>query len=265
AGTMAPVVPRDRQLSAWRAGSSATGSYNGVRAARSASVGVKGPVEPFIALGAGEAATLVPLGGRGRESRIAYSLLKPRAAEYHAQASIAAALELRDQLSVPEIMSVDAYVYAHALGGIGRGVKLQPNDVDTALHGLSYLVSAALLDGDVSPAQFTPERMASADVRELMAKVTVQEDPAYTEPYHAVIASRLEITTRDGKRHTAESRQPKGHFQNPMTDDEVEQKFRRFASPLLTSSAQDSVIRRVWALEDEPGLSGLLADLTLPG
>jgi 2-methylcitrate dehydratase len=261
AGSMALVVPRDRQLSSWRVGSSASGSYNGVRAARAASAGVKGPVEPFIALGAGKAAELVPLAGRGRESRIRYSLLKPRSAEYHAQASIAAALQLRDQINVPDITGIDAYVYAHALGGIGRGVKLQPNDVDTALHSLSYLVSAALLDGDVSPAQFTPERMALADVRGLMTKVTVQEDPAYTEPYHALIASRLEITTTSGKRHTGEVRQPKGHYENPMTDAEVEAKFRRYAAPLLSTKAPDSIIKRVWTLESEPDLTGLLADL----
>jgi 2-methylcitrate dehydratase PrpD len=44
-----------------------------------------------------------------------------------------------------------------------------------------------------------------------------------------------------------------------MTDDEVEEKFRRLAEGELPPQRQSEVLRRLWALETEANLGPLLA------
>ena len=262
ASNITPTIPRDRPLTMWRAVWAAGGAHNGVLAAQLAQVGITGPPEPFRALGAEPGDELPPLGGRGREFRIERSHLKTFTSEYHAQAAISAAMDLREQCAIDEIDEVTAYVYAHAMGGIGTGeAKWRVTDVDTALHSLPYLLCVALLDGDVTPAQFTSERMASADVHGLIDRILVREDPALTAPYPGIVGARLEARTKSGQTLSVECYQPKGHFENQMTDGEVEAKFRTYAAGLLAPDAQERALSLVWHLEDQPDVRGLLEAL----
>jgi 2-methylcitrate dehydratase len=51
---------------------------------------------------------------------------------------------------------------------------------------LPYLLAVAMLDGDMMPAQFEADRIARADVQQLLKKVSVRPDQEYTELYKAV-------------------------------------------------------------------------------
>ena len=61
--------------------------------------------------------------------------------------------------------------------------------------------------------------------------------------------SRVEVVTTSGARHAAEVAYHRGHFKNPMSDQEVEDKFRALASGLLTPEQTSSVLERLWHLE----------------
>jgi 2-methylcitrate dehydratase len=246
----------------WRAGAAASAAQNGVLAAKLAAEGIAGPREVFLALGAGEGDALPPLGGRGRDFRIEHAHLKAFTAEYHAQAAIGAALSLRERAGPAGIDRVVVNVYAHAIGGIGSGdAKWLVEDPDTALHSLPYLVAVALLDGDVSPAQFTDERLAAADVRGLIRRIELREDAALTAQYVAIVAARVEIVTKSGDTLSASCEQPKGHFENPLTDAEIDAKFSRHAEGRLSATAQRRFLELAWGLEHATGVGELLATL----
>ena len=262
AGNVGLNAPRNRRLTMWRPGAGASGAHNGLLAARMASHGLTGPHEPFQALGGGVPGTLPPMGGRGRDFRIERSHLKVFTAEYHAQAGIWAALALREQVRPDDIARLVIHTYAHAVGGIADSEgKWHPTDVDTALHSLPYMVAVALLDGDVTPAQLAPERLAADDVRALVDRMEVLEDPALTAPYPGVVGTRLEAVTSTGEPLSIDCMQPKGHFGNPLSDDEIEEKFRRYADGLLAPPAQEETLERIWGLESEPDVRGLLSAL----
>ena len=271
AGGLTTGGSRLERLSMWRAGATANAARNGVFAALAASRGITGPHDPFAALmrmarSSEEAVGLPPLGGRGRGFNTARTHMKAFPAEYHAQAPIWAALEVRERIRAEDLAELRVDTYAHTMGGIGTGgAKWEADDPDTALHSLPYLVAVALADGDVTPAHFTPERLRDPRVREVMGRVSVREDPELTALYPEVVAARVTGVARDGTTAEAECRHPKGHTKNAFSDGEISEKFRRCAGGVLPPDAIEPVLGRLWALDREGSVGGLLAALRVSG
>jgi 2-methylcitrate dehydratase len=94
-----------------------------------------------------------------------------------------------------------------------------------------------------------------------MKKLTVVEDPDFTRRYPAESCTRVELVTSDGRKLTAETSHPKGHRRNPLTDAEVEAKFRGLASGALGAKGCDRVLSEVWSLDKAATLDGLFESL----
>lgn len=156
-------------------------------------------------------------------------------AEYHSQAAIAAALDLRAQGLRPEMIDrVEIKTFKVAVEIIGgEPEKWAPTTRETADHSMPFLVAAALLDGEITERQFAPERIARADIRTLMARTTVVEHPDLTARYPRGIPTIVEVTDTSGRVHAARLDFPPGHSLNPLTDAQVQEKFLRLSGPVL--------------------------------
>ena len=78
-------------------------------------------------------------------------------------------LELRAEHGIDaadvDYVEVDVFDVAfNIIGGGEEGDKKVVRTKEQADHSLPYLVAVALLDGQVLPAQFAPQRIARADV-----------------------------------------------------------------------------------------------------
>jgi len=62
---------------------------------------------------------------------------------------------------------------------------------------------------------------------------------------------------------TTETSHPKGHNRNPLTDGEVEEKFRGLASGALRAKGCDRVLAAVRDLDKAPTLDGLFESLVI--
>jgi len=78
-------------------------------------------------------------------------------------------------------------------------------------------------------------------------KVSVSEEANRRAP--EAMLSIVEIVTGSGARATATVPYHRGHWKNPMTDGEIEAKFRGLASELLTSAQTDALLERLWNLD----------------
>jgi 2-methylcitrate dehydratase len=141
--------------------------------------------------------------------------------------------------------------------------KWDPETRETADHSIPYLVAAAFQDGVVTPATFAPSRIRDPALRPLIKKLTVVEEPEFTRRYPAESCTRIEVTTTDGKRMAAETSHPKGHYRNPLTDGEVEAKFRELTSGALGMEGRDRVLAEVWDLENAATLDRLFESLVI--
>src|SRR5437867_2616825 len=144
-----------------------------------------------------------------------------------------------------------------------EGKKWDPAARETGDHGLPYLVARALADGGVTPATFLPTRFEEPALRPHIKKLEVLEEPEFTRRYPAESCTRIEVTTTDGRRVAAETSHPKGHYRNPLTDGEVEGKFRGLASGVLGAQGCDRVLREVWNFENAPTLDRLFESLVI--
>jgi 2-methylcitrate dehydratase len=256
---------RSGELSMWKGCAFANAARNGVFAALLAAEGLTGPAPIFEGdLGFMKLLTgpfgLAPLGGNGRPFMITETYIKFWPAEYHSQSAIDAALQLRPDVGdIRQVAGIDIHTFNAAVDIIGKDPeKWRPKTRETADHSLPYCTAVALADGDVTLAQFDPRRFADPALLELVAKVRVHRDPVLNDRYPRGIPNRVTVTLRDGRRLVREVEFPRGHAKNPMTDAEVERKFRSLAEPRYGKAAADRILAACWQLENLPAAGELV-------
>ena len=116
---------------------------------------------------------------------------------------------------------------------------------------MPFILSAVLIDGEFSDAIFSEERIRDPRVHALADKVSVLEDADFTRRFPSAIPCRLEIRTCRGELKTAAIDYPRGHVKNPMSDDEVETKFRTLAGRVLPAARVDSALAWLWNIDQE--------------
>jgi 2-methylcitrate dehydratase len=68
----------------------------------------------------------------------------------------------------------------------------------------------------------------------------------------------LEIVAKSGERKQIRVEYHRGHWKNPMSDAEMEEKFRSLARKHLSAERVDALLRQLWALEEMPKAGALL-------
>jgi 2-methylcitrate dehydratase len=263
-------VTRIGELSMWKGCATAAAVRTAVFAAELAAEGMTGPGNPFEGrdglwqhLGI-EASKWEGFGGGAEPFRISNTSFKAYPSVMHTQGPIGLVLELRQQVATAEIDSVSVATYGEALRRTAtEAEKWNPETRETADHSIPYLVAAAFQDGDVTPATFALSRIRDPALRSLIKKLTVVEEPEFTRRYPAESCTRIEVSTTDGRRLAAETNYPKGHCRNPLTDSEVEAKFRGLACDALGTEGCDRMLAEVWNLEDAPTLDRLFESLVI--
>jgi 2-methylcitrate dehydratase len=263
-------VTRTGELSMWKGCATASSVKAGIFAAMLAAQGMQGPAEPFEGrLGLWEQAVgkdvpLDRMGGGGEPFRITETAFKSYPSQIHTQGPIGLALELKPKVQTDDIASITIQAYKIACSSPAtEPEKWDPETRETADHSIPYLVAVALQDGSITPASFTSQRIRDPGVRRLISKMTMEENPQYTQSYPQESNVRLEIVTTGGQSHVTQTSYPRGHRNNPMSDDEVEAKFRRLSAEVLSQGQQDRALEFAWRLESLPGLDDLFDALVV--
>lgn len=179
--------------------------------------------------------------------RVRRTFLKRYNAEIHSQAALEAILGLREahdlDPSQVELIELDTFQVAYdIIGGGEEGGKKEIRTKEEADHSLPYLLAVALLDGQVLPEQFAPERIVRADVQELLQRVMVRPAADLTARFPTEHACRLRLRLPGGVTLAAEKSDYEGFLTRPMSWERARQKFERLAAKV------------------EPGLAAELAE-----
>ena len=266
-------VTRTGELAMWKGCAAASATRSAIFAAMLAAEGMTGPFEPFEgrrglweqAVGRPVEVSSFPIGGgRGEDDpfRVTRTIFKSYPSQIHTQGPIGLAVGLHDKVAVADIESIhiDAYKVAASTAS-SEPEKWDPKTRETADHSIPFLVAAALKDGAVTPATFTSEGIADPALRNIMSRMTLVEEEEFTARYPGEYNCRITITDRSGGVHSAHTAHPKGHGNNPMSDSEVEAKFRSLSSAVLTASQCDEVLGTAWALDNLADIEDLFDSL----
>ena len=174
---------------------------------------------------------------------------------------ISAVLDLvkTNDLYPEQVEKIQIRSLARAADILSDPSKYDPHTKETADHSLPYVIAAALVERQVTPAQFTMEKIMDPRIREQLKKVEVVADPEVEKVFPALQRVIVNIHTTDGRSYSKQLDYPKGDPRNPLTDQEVEEKFAALADGVLSHAAQKRVKDSVWNLERVGSVNELMA------
>ncbi|MES4785557.1 MAG: MmgE/PrpD family protein, partial [Nitrospiraceae bacterium] len=143
--------------------------------------------------------------------------------------------------------------------------KWHPKTRETADHSFPYCVAVALLDGTVTLRSFDKKKLDNPTLRALMQKIRVVEQPEFIGKYPQIMSTRITVRTETGKEYMKQVDFPLGHPKNPMSDREVEEKFRSLAEGKLGRVKTGKVIDLVWTLDRLEDIGALMPLLKVTG
>jgi 2-methylcitrate dehydratase len=198
--------------------------------------------------------------------RVLATFVKRYNAEIHAQAALEALLELRQRHALDpaevEVIELDIFDVAYRIiGGGEEGEKTSVSTKEEADHSLRYLLAVALLDGQVLPAQFEPDRIARADVQTLLRRIRIRSDEELSRRFPAEHACRLQLRLRNGHVLICEKRDYEGFRTRPAGWETVSAKFDLLAAPRADEQLRGEIVDAVRHLDeiDVVELTALLA------
>jgi 2-methylcitrate dehydratase len=264
-------VTRTGALSHWKGLAYPNTAFSAVHATFLAKSGITGPREVFEGNKGFKEAIAGPFEidwAREDLERVTHCILKRFNAEIHSQAAIEAALELKREhgFTGSDVESVDIRIFDvayHIIGGGEEGDKTVVRTKEEADHSLQYMVAVALLDDQVLPPQYAPERITRADVQDLLKRVTVEPDEDYSRRFPDEHACTVTIRLKDGRTFSKEKRDYEGFHTRPMSWELVEGKFNALSSPYAGSELRRRIVQTVKDVENHPvkNLTGLLAQV----
>lgn len=251
-------VTRTGRLSNWKGLASANTGFCCVHAAFLARQGITGPMEVFE----GNKGFMDAIAGHfeidwAHEGfdRIPKTILKKYNAEIHSQAAIEGTLELKNThgFAFEEIdhIEIDIFDVAyHIIGGGEEGDKTVVRTKEEADHSLQYLVAVALIDGQVMPEQFLPERILRNDVQDLLRRVVVKTNDDYSRRFPEEHACGIQVFLKNGQILRKEKREYEGFHTSPMRWGNVVGKFERLSQPYLSGSLRKIMVDSIFHIEE---------------
>jgi 2-methylcitrate dehydratase PrpD len=187
----------------------------------------------------------------GQQWEILNLYFKPYAACRWGQPAVAGALKIvRDHRLTPDrIQGIRVRTFEAA----ARLPNDYPRDTEEAQYSLAFPVAAALLDGEVGPAQVLPPRLHDPELLSLVDRVSTEVAPEFEAEFPAKAPAEVVVETRDGQ--TFHSGRIEALWEPPdtlPTDEELGAKFRWLVEPVLGVAQCRELISMLWHFENQP-------------
>ncbi len=170
--------------------------------------------------------------GLGKRYEILNLYFKPYAACRWAQPAVDGALKiLRGHRIGPEAVKE---IQVHTFEAAARLSRDYPGNTEEAQYNMAFPIAAALIDGEVGPAQVLPPRLFDRDIQRLMDRVSVVPVDAFEAAFPAKALAEVVITTVDGA--SLASGVMAAGWEPPDTlpsDAELTAKFKWLVTPVL--------------------------------
>ena len=268
ASNLALYQTRIGDVSMWKGCAYANATRNAMFAVMLAQRGITGPSPVYEGAGgyfnavAGGVFELEDMGGKGQPFKIAECSIKRFPLGQYSQTIAQATLDVRDKVPggiTPEgVAEVNISTLQTAVNIMaGDPEKWRPANRETADHSMPYTAAVALLYGGVESRHFDDEFLFNDRLLELVGKVNVSVSEEANRRVPEAMLCDLEVVTTAGDRHSAQVAYHRGHNRNPLSDAEVEDKFRSLASLRLSGERIDALLSHLWRIDEAPDLTEL--------
>jgi len=253
-------------LSNWKAFASAEACRKAIFAAQLAQAGMTGPDpvfegrDGFFNVILREPFQLPKLGGADAPFGIMHAFTKRFPLGQYAQTVAQAAVESRQYFKDPaEIQEINLRISHNAIIVMADTPdKWHPTSHETADHSIPYSTGVALMTGTITDEYYDGEHLHDKRLLDLVSRVKVIHLPEADRVENEYNLCELELVLKSGARKNVRVEYHRGHWKNPMTDAEMEEKFRLLAKRQLPTARIDTLLKQLWALEDVSNIRALV-------
>ena len=199
--------------------------------------------------------------GLGESWRITQCGMKAFPTEALTHTPISAVLDLvkQNDLKPGDVTKIQIRSLARAADILSDSSKYDPHTKETADHSLPYVIAAALAERQVTPGQFSMQKIMDPVIRAQLKKVEVVADPEIEKVFPALQRVIVNIMTTNGHSFSKQLDYPKGDPRNPLSDAEIEEKFAALAEGVMSTGAQKKLKNALWNVEKIGSVNKLMA------
>jgi 2-methylcitrate dehydratase PrpD len=161
-----------------------------------------------------------------------------------------------ESIAAADIGSVTVRTYDVAVNN--RPHRIEPLTLFDAKMSIPFSLAVAAHKRAVGEHDFTADLISNPELQAFAARVRVEADPEMSEAFPREWPAEIRVDLRDGRSFERRIAHPKGEPEAPMTEAEVEAKFRDLAGVAITDAAATAVIEAVAGIEKSAGVAPIL-------
>jgi 2-methylcitrate dehydratase len=191
------------------------------------------------------------IGGLGESYKIMECSMKafPTEALTHTHLSATLNAVVKNKITYDQIESVKLTTLAQAYDILFDPHKYRPESRETADHSLPYCIAAALVDHKITTQSFSDEKLKDARIWEVIDKIKGEPSQEFEKMFPAKQPSKVVVKTKDGREFSEYLEYPKGDPREPMTTEDLDNKFEGLVGKLLAKGRQKEVKEAIFDAE----------------
>jgi 2-methylcitrate dehydratase len=173
----------------------------------------------------------------------------PTEALTHTHLSCTLKTVINNNINYDQIESVTITTIARACDILFDPHKYRPESRETADHSLPYCIAAALVDKKITTQSFSDEKINDPRIRQVIDKIKGEASIEFEKMFPAKQPSKVVVRTTDGREFSEYLEYPKGDPREPMTMDDLENKFNALSADWLSAEKQKQVKAMIFDAE----------------
>jgi len=183
------------------------------------------------------------IGNLGQSYKILECSMKafPTEALTHTHLSATLKVVTKNNISYNQIESVTLTTLAQAYDILFDPHKYRPESRETADHSLPYCIAAALIDHKVTTQSFSDEKLKDPRIWEVIDRIKGEPSREFEMMFPAKQPSKVVVKTKDGREFSEYLEYPKGDPREPMTMEDLDNKFEALSSQILVTGRRKEI------------------------
>ena len=193
----------------------------------------------------------------GKEFKILDTGLKVHCCCAAVHAAMDAALKIRREHDIKpgEVEEIINETFALVIPLIGT--IIEPEDLSSMQFSAAFNIALALARGSAQFGDYTEDNRKDHEILSLARKVKLVVDEEMEGLYPDSQSAKLTVRLKDGSSYTEKVYYPKGTIKNPLTKEEIQDKFSNLASIVLPNSKVEQIIGLVDRLDELESIRAL--------
>ena len=200
--------------------------------------------------------------GLGTVWEITRTSLKPYSCCRYNHAAIDGMLDILQAESVAAGDIAGVTVRTYDIAVTNRPHRVQPPTLFDAKMSIPFSLAVAAHRRSVAEHDFTPDLLADTALQDFASRVRVEADDAMSAAFPREWPAEVKIALHDGRAFSRLVPFPKGEPEAPMSQAEIQTKFRDLAHVAITAAAAEEVIALVDALDRGAGVAPIIQAIT---